>query len=702
MQTHPSHGRRLPVGQPLHGGPALARGIGMGYIRPDPTASATRVALHTDPLIGTTLDGRYEILEHLAEGGFGSVYRAQHTSLGRAVAIKVVHRYAPQVHGERLVQEARLLAAINHPRVVPIYDGGRLPDGRPFLAEAFIQGTTLEAALAAATRLDPARAVRLMIQLLEALDAVHEIGVVHRDLKPSNVMLVDERGEEAIRLIDFGIARAAAPTDPREMLTATGAIIGTPTYMAPEQIDGGALGPATDVYAVGTILYELLVGQPPFDRGNPIDTLRSQLYAPLPELPPTIPKALQPVIRQALAKSAADRFDSAGAMAEALRVSMGDSLGLDERYEVLELLGSGSFGLVLLARHRVLKTKLAIKIGTATDGDARARFEREAQILASLTHPGLVSVHDSGGLPDGRLFMVQEWIDGQPLSALLADGPLPIERAIGLAIGVLVPLQAAHEAGVIHRDLKPDNVMVEAGDRVRIIDFGLARSAQADEEALTTLGLFVGTLAYAAPEQSSRDGITSAADQYAVGIMLYQMLAGRRPFEADNLPELARMHHTAPLPPLPEHVPPDLRAVVERATAKRAEDRFGSAEEMAAALLVRDAPPEVRRRRVLLATVALTVLLVALGVIIAALAVDSAPSTPGAVEDEVVMRVGAVTPETRVADLKRELADCRCDRAHDVLRQLDVEAPEVAANWRPQWESRCAGSTRTCAEGAPR
>ncbi|MEZ4434602.1 MAG: serine/threonine-protein kinase [bacterium] len=651
--------------------------------------------------VGLVIDGRYEIIAYVAGGGYGAVYRARQIGLGRDVALKVVHVFAPAPHSDRLDREARLLAALDHPRVVPIHDGGRLPDGRPFLVEAFLEGATLAQLLRREGIFVPTRAVALVTQILDGLAAVHALGLVHRDVKPSNVMCVQRGAAEELRLIDFGIARSAGVDNAMESLTATGLLIGSPNYMAPEQIMGDPVSPATDLYAAGLVLYELLAGRSPFARSTVIHTLRAHLDEPPPPLPASVPPAIMQVIERALAKDPAERFASAQEMSAALAWATGSGLGLDDRYEIRHVLGTGSFGEVLLARHRSLGRDVAIKVGTVDDADARARFVREAQILADLQHPGLAVLREFGSLSDGRWFMAQDFIDGRPLSQVLAeDGPLPPARAAHILIGVLEALEAAHARGVVHRDLKPSNIMVEAGDHARVIDFGLARSATADAEALTRQGLFVGTVTYGAPEQSLGVPVTARADIYSVGIVLYELLTGERPFAASHPLHVIQMHREQALPAMPASVPTAMKRIIRQATAKDPSHRFASAAALAEALR-RAARP--RRRAVWIAAAAAGVAVLAGVVALVVLGAGRSPVVDdGAGEGEtIVVRVGAVPPARLAEDLERALARCDCDNAHDALARLIARDATLGDVWRPRWTAACAGTARTCPSGAP-
>ncbi|HKI32174.1 MAG TPA: WD40 repeat domain-containing serine/threonine protein kinase [Gemmataceae bacterium] len=263
--------------------------------------------------------GRYEVTGRLGAGGMGTVYRARDPQLGRDVAIKVPRfegppaaRAAAQARFER---EARAAAAVRQAHVCPIYDVGTW-DGVPYVVMAFVEGQSL-ADLVAAGPVEPRRAAELVRQVTEGLHAVHDHGVIHRDLKPANILL-DAAGQAL--LTDFGLARYDSGG---ERLTADGSVLGTPAYLAPEQAARGGddVGPVTDVYSLGAVLYELVTGQPPY-RGNPV-TVIYQVAQQAPPLPsqhrPGLDPALEAILLKAMARRPQQRYPSARAFADALQ-----------------------------------------------------------------------------------------------------------------------------------------------------------------------------------------------------------------------------------------------------------------------------------------------------------------------------------------------------------------------------------------------
>ncbi len=263
--------------------------------------------------------GDYELLEELGRGGMGVVYRAQQISLGRTVALKMILRGASSSAADlaRFRAEAESAARLDHPAIVPIYEVGQ-EHGQPYFTMKHVAGTTLARRLADGP-IPPREAATVLAPICRAIQYAHERGVLHRDLKPSNI-LIDEEGRPHVT--DFGLAKRVAQD---EALTASGVVLGTPSYMAPEQAAGnrGELGPATDVYSLGTILYQMLTGRPPFQAATAVETVLMVLeQEPLPprllnpradrELEMVALKCLQkpPELRYASAKDLADDLDA--------------------------------------------------------------------------------------------------------------------------------------------------------------------------------------------------------------------------------------------------------------------------------------------------------------------------------------------------------------------------------------------------------
>src|SRR5262249_22021665 len=270
--------------------------------------------------------GDYTILGEVGRGGMGVVYQARHRGLRRLVALKMILAggFAGEAQRQRFRREAELTARVQHPNIVQIFEVG-VHDGRPFLAMEWVGDGTLADRIGG-DPWPPRDAAHLVETVARAIDVAHRHGVVHRDLKPANILLqAGGEGEAAgpiagavPKVGDFGLARAM---DGEGGLTASGLAMGTPEYMAPEQVEGHAVGPAADIYALGVVLYQLLAGQPPFRGTTPFEVLRALAHAePVPprRFRPHLPRDLETITLKAIEKDPARRYPTAAAMADDL------------------------------------------------------------------------------------------------------------------------------------------------------------------------------------------------------------------------------------------------------------------------------------------------------------------------------------------------------------------------------------------------
>jgi len=236
--------------------------------------------------VGTTIDGRYTLLEVVGRGGMGSVYRAMQHSMERQVAVKLLTREisADEKLVKRFLQEARAAAALNHPGIITLHDFGQSESGELYLAMELLEGRDLAQLLHDEGSLTVERTMRLVNQLLDALEHAHERGIVHRDLKPENVFVsTDSRGREHVRVLDFGIAKLRQ-FDGAESLTGAGMVCGTPMYMSPEQAKDEEVDGRSDIYSVGVLMYEMLSGRPPFDGDSSMQIMLAHCKKPVPPL----------------------------------------------------------------------------------------------------------------------------------------------------------------------------------------------------------------------------------------------------------------------------------------------------------------------------------------------------------------------------------------------------------------------------------
>jgi len=278
-----------------------------------------------DPLLGMVLDSRYHLDKLIARGAMGAVYVADQILLDRKVAVKVMdpqHLHESlEKFEERFQLEASTLARLQHPNIVRVYDYGRVHD-RPYLVMEFIDGYSLQR-LQARGPIPPARAVHIAIQMCDALEEAHSLDLIHRDLKPANVLLTRHAGKlDVVKVVDFGLAKDLIGVDPE--VTEAGQVMGTPMYMAPEQIRDDACDGRTDIYALGMLMYRSLTGKLPFKSGQ----TTAVLLANLQQRPPpfgivnpdvSVPHELERVVLQCLEKEPSRRFANVRVLREALK-----------------------------------------------------------------------------------------------------------------------------------------------------------------------------------------------------------------------------------------------------------------------------------------------------------------------------------------------------------------------------------------------
>ena len=272
-------------------------------------------------LVGATLDGRYRLLEHIATGGMGAVFRAEHVYMRKQLAVKVLRpelSALPDI-AERFRREAEIAASLDHENIVRVTDFGRTVEGWLFLAMELLQGESLHERLGDGDRLDPLETIRILVQICRGLDAAHRRNVVHRDLKPENVFLTRPSG--VVKLLDFGIAKLTDPAASGQ--TQAGLVVGTPEYLSPEQAAGAAIDGRADLYAVGVIGWRMLVGHHPFHGDDARGLMMKHATQPLPSLVAARPDlvawpALVATIERACAKDPAERQRSAAELCGAL------------------------------------------------------------------------------------------------------------------------------------------------------------------------------------------------------------------------------------------------------------------------------------------------------------------------------------------------------------------------------------------------
>jgi len=286
-----------------------------------------RDAAPVDPLVGKVLGERFQINEFIGQGASGTIYRGEHVTLRRKVAIKVLHNELGRddLAIERFRREATTVAEIDNEHIVEIHDFGRTADGRLYLAMELLEGETLDLVLAREKTLSVERTADILIQVGEALMEAHAIGYVHRDMRPRNVYLAVRRGKaNFVKLLDFGLAKLVE-TDAQAASTSLGMTFGDPRYMSPEQARGDRIDRRADIYQLGCVAYEMLTGQPPFSGNRVFDILSKQVTeipAPLPTRRPGVPLWMEAAVAKMLAKDPENRFATTTRMVEALRLGL--------------------------------------------------------------------------------------------------------------------------------------------------------------------------------------------------------------------------------------------------------------------------------------------------------------------------------------------------------------------------------------------
>jgi serine/threonine-protein kinase len=268
--------------------------------------------------IGSVLDGRYRIDAVLGTGGMGRVYRAEHTKIGKSVAIKVLHAdlHRNREASQRFQREAIASGRLDHPNIVGVSDFGVLDDGACYLVMEVLEGESLGDRLARDKRIHWVEALDILRGVLYGLRHAHERGVVHRDIKPDNVYLARKDGDPVIKILDFGIAKLYAGSADDPASTRAGLTVGTPAYLSPEQAVGGEITPASDLYSASIVLYEMLAGRAPFEDKDPLAMLGAHVSRkppPFADVAPgvDVPLALEEIIQRGLVKTAAERISTA-------------------------------------------------------------------------------------------------------------------------------------------------------------------------------------------------------------------------------------------------------------------------------------------------------------------------------------------------------------------------------------------------------
>ncbi len=583
---------------------------------------------------GSAVTGRmvshYDLVEILERGESGPVYRARDGRDGSMVAVEMLPSVSPAAL-QRLRRDAETAAGLRHPHIAPVLEVGS-DSSSTFVVRA-LEGETLCSRLARGP-LAPDHAVGLASQIAAALGRAHEAGLVHRDLRPGSIFLT---ADGQARVGGFGfvwVAPAAPAYRSPELLRAA----------SPDDVDA-----RTDIWSLGAILYQMVTGRRPFPDPGRLEPMEIPEPGPEPmsSIQPDLPPELDELVVRALAGSPAARparmddflvslrailaggdlreVDSTVVQVPGVRgmggagraepepaASSASSMSSDRQgggapsegmavahYRILELIGVGSMGTVYRAEDTRLRRMVALKFlpgELALDPQAKARFFQEARAASALDHANICTIHEVGETGDGHLYIAMASYDGETVRQRLVPGRLPVAEAVEIARQTAAGLAISHRGGIVHRDIKPANLIVTADGVVKILDFGVAKLRGAAGGA----GSFLGSPAYMSPEQARGEEVDRRADVWSLGVVLYEMLAGARPFKGgDDLAAVFRSlleDRPEPLSRVRPEVGPALEKIVMRMLARSPEARYASADEVAADLAALQTSAPVSRR----------------------------------------------------------------------------------------------------------
>jgi len=564
---------------------------------------------------GQVLDERYEILALLAEGGMGAVYRARRMLLGDEVAIKIVRgEHTGQGPRERFFRESRASARLRHPHIVSILDFNVDDDQHPFLVMELLSGPSIKDEVAAKGRFTLDEVQTILPPLCTALQFAHDLGIVHRDLKPANIVAHQfGPGQRVYKLVDFGLANLRDTDETR--LTGPHEFLGTIAYASPEQLTGGVVDTAADVYSLGVVVFEMLTGRPPFIGADAMSVLSAHLNSPVPrvsDIARDIPAWVDLAVGRALAKDQTKRWPTVIDFSNALQSGSGNSTtavrsgppqgGLLGTYDLGARLGPGRLdSVVYKGTHRALGHPVAIRLlrrDTQRNWEgARARFMREAQAL-QVAHPSIIQVRDYGEEPD-FLYLVTDYIEGQSLREVMtASGPIPWPRLSRLLTQLVEATRMLHRRKGLLCGLSPDIMRVttdDDGERLLISSAGIWQAqdllATLHDRTLRGVALADTELRYTAPELLTGRSADVRSDVFTMGVLAYEMATATLPYDGASMPELlGAMLRGGPRDPregqpsLPEHA----GVAILRALTPAAEARFASAREFGDRLLNAD------------------------------------------------------------------------------------------------------------------
>ncbi|HSH05492.1 MAG TPA: serine/threonine-protein kinase [Anaerolineae bacterium] len=555
--------------------------------------------------------GRYEIVGELGERGGGMMIRARDPQLNREVAIKLL-REATVVQKAQFRRENEQLATLRHPAVVDVYDLG-VHEGAPYVVMPFMAGGVLRDRFVEGG-VSLKEALPLLQRLADALDEAHGHGVVHGTLNADNV-LFDEADQAYIS--GFGVG----------LPSITGLSLMQAVCLSPEQVIGGEATRPSDIYSLGVLAFMILTGEWPFMGPTTVATAQAHMSVPVPLITgykESLPATLAEVFARVLAKEPIDRYPTARDFVQALRdiwagrwymqrvverlperlvpaevvasEVVNEAEVVDEghigRYVVQGLIGEGGMGKVYQAYDPEVRRMVAIKVlppQFVSSPQFHERFQHEAEVVANLRHEAIVPLYDYGQ-HGGQPYLVMRYLSGGTLRDKRGKRPWSLAKARPIVARIAAALDAAHEHGVVHLDVKPGNILFDDEGEAYLADFGTAWLTGAVGSEDEPIG---GTPAYMSPQQAAYVLSGEAAtpkpqdDIYALGVLLFEVLTGKLPFYATTVVDVLQLHVEGEIPSIRSYqrrVPAACQDIIEKALAKDVAERYQTGAELAAAV----------------------------------------------------------------------------------------------------------------------
>ncbi len=584
--------------------------------------------------VGMTIRNKYRILARVGTGGMGHVYKALHLLFNEVRALKVMDPLLTQREDlvRRFLREAFVARRLQHPNAVRVDDVDQTEDGRHCIVMEYIDGRMLREILQHEGPMPAGRACLIVKQVASALDAAHQLGIIHRDIKPENIALVKHERGEVVKVLDFGITKLREGGLKEEAsalsLAVAGTVfaIGTPEYMSPEQVQQNDLDGRSDLYSLGMVFYEILTGDLPFHADSPAEWFLAHVGEPPRRLHEQaaklrIPIGIADLVMSMLEKNPSHRPATGAEVIKAIEACEGECAALAailptpgqfpeatpmgetmsapaffggwkkgsliaQRYKILDRVAEARMGPVYSVLDSAGEGVHALKLVTpwnAPTADLINELSEYNQRMQRLQHPHVVRTLDFGQAEDGVLFLVTEFVRGANLRQTLEQQiSLGVSRSCRIVWEIASALEEGQKLGMLHGEIKPEHILLSGAplsEQTKLLDFNLDRVKEALPE-LSGSDLPSGLLCplhYMPPEKISGQPYGPASDIYSLGIVFYEMLTGRRPFEGNGIEIAMRQVRETPVavdkvrPEL--NIPPTVASLVMRMIQKDPNDR---------------------------------------------------------------------------------------------------------------------------------